>query len=98
MVGGGVHATESETDNRTVLAGDIAERVDPVTPDMRCERIAERLAGNPELFAVPVVAGDGTPLGLLNRFRFLERLSQRFGRDLLLRRPVGDCLESDPLL
>jgi two-component system, sensor histidine kinase len=60
--------------------------------------VAERLAGNPELFTVPVVAGDGTPLGLLNRFRFLERLSQRFGRDLLLRRPVGDCLESDPLL
>jgi signal transduction histidine kinase/CheY-like chemotaxis protein len=41
---------------------------------------------------------DGAPIGLLNRFRLIERLSTRFGRDLLLRRPIVDCLEGPPLV
>jgi hypothetical protein len=33
-----------------------------------------------------------------NRFRLFDRLSQRFGRDLLLRREIVECLDRAPLL
>src|SRR5262245_38565521 len=80
------------------VAADICERIEPVRPDDRCEAVAERLTAEPDLFAVPVVSDDGIPIGLLNRFRLLERLSRRFGRDLLLRRPIVDCLDGAPLV
>src|SRR5262245_29516895 len=79
-------------------AGDVCAFVEPVTPDTRCEVVAERLTADPDLYALPVVAADGLPVGLLNRFRLVERLSHRFGRDLLLRRAVVETLEVPPLI
>src|SRR5262245_32920419 len=90
--------TSAETETTPVVAADVARYIDPVCPDERCEAVAERLKADPELFALPIVRDDGTPLGLLNRFRLVERLSQRFGRDLFLRRAIADCLDGPPPL
>ncbi|HVZ22719.1 MAG TPA: ATP-binding protein, partial [Vicinamibacterales bacterium] len=79
-------------------AGTISEYVAPVGPATRCEAVAERFMADPELFALPVVDDAGAPVALLNRFRLIERLSQRFGRELLLRRPILECVEGAPLM
>lgn len=84
--------------DHAISAGDICEEVPPVAPDTRVETVVDLFTEQPDLFGQPVVDADGTPLGLLNRFRLLDRLSRRFGRDLFIRRPVIDCLDMPALL
>src|SRR5262249_14914608 len=80
------------------VAGDVAVYVAPVAPDATCETVVELFTHQPDLFVQPVVDSDGVALGLLNRFRILERLSRRFGPDLYLRRAIVECLDGSPLL
>lgn len=79
-------------------AGDLVETVRPVAADTLCDAVAERFKGEPDLFALPVVDADGVPVALLNRFRLLEKLSQRFGRDLYSRKQVVECADGAPLV
>jgi signal transduction histidine kinase/ActR/RegA family two-component response regulator len=90
-------ATAADT-SHSVSAGDILDYVAPVSPATRCEVVAELLTREPGLFALPIVDEAGNPLRLLNRFRLLERLSQRFGRELLLRRPIIECVDTTVML
>ncbi|MGE0862687.1 MAG: ATP-binding protein [Vicinamibacterales bacterium] len=70
----------------------------PLPPHASCEAVAEVFSSQPELFAQPIVDADGTPVGLLNRFRLLERFSRPFGRDLLLRCPIISCVSGPPVI
>lgn len=79
-------------------AGDLVEPVPPVLAETLCEEVAERFNAEPELFALPVVDATGLPVALLNRFRLLEKLSRRFGRDLHARKRVVDCADGAPLV
>lgn len=79
-------------------AGDLAEAIPPALADTPCEVVAERFNAEPDLFALPLVHEDGTPAGLLNRFRLLEKLSQRFGRDLYARKAIVECAGGQPLV
>lgn len=79
-------------------AGDLAEPVPPAMAATLCDAVAERFNAEPELFAVPVIDEQGVPVALLNRFRLLEKLSQRFGRDLYARKPIVECADGAPLV
>jgi hypothetical protein len=79
-------------------AGDLVETVPPVLADTLCEGVAERFNGEPDLFALPVVDDGGNPVALLNRFRLLEKLSRRFGRDLYSRKRAVECADGAPLV
>lgn len=81
-----------------LTASDVCVPVAPLPPHTSCEAVAEVFSSQPELFAQPIVDADGTPVGLLNRFRLLERFSRPFGRDLLLRRPIISCLDGPPVI
>lgn len=73
--------------------GALARQVPPVGPEVRSELARERFAADDSLLALPVVATDGSVHGILNRFRFLERFSAPFGRELAARKPVATFLE-----
>lgn len=72
--------------------------VPPMGPDALGEQVHERFAANPKLHAIPIVREDGVPVGLVNRYRFLEAISRRYGRDLLGRRPATQFMEPSPLI
>ena len=54
-------------------------------------------AADPTLLAVPVVDEHGTPVGLLNRFTFLQSLSGAEGQRLVLA-AVADLMNASPLV
>jgi diguanylate cyclase (GGDEF)-like protein len=55
-------------------------------------------ARDDHLYTVPVVDAHEAPIGLINRFKFFERLSGPFGRALTVPRPVVHIMETTPLV
>ena len=60
--------------------------------------VHERFSSTPDLYAIAVVDADGIPLGIVNRFRFLELLSQPFGRDLFQNQRIANAMDASPLV
>jgi diguanylate cyclase len=79
-------------------ARDLATAVAPLPAAATCERARDAFDHDGGLFAVAIVDEDGCPIGLINRFKFLERLASRFGRELVLKKPVTALMEVDPLI
>lgn len=51
------------------------------------------LLGTPELYALPVLAADDTPRGLIERHRFIEYFSRRYALEVHGRQPLSRLLE-----
>lgn len=79
-------------------AGELATFVPPLPIEATCARARDAFDISPNLFAVAIVDTDDRPVGLINRFKFLERLASRFGRELVLNKPVSVLMEMDPLV
>lgn len=75
------------------IAGDLARAVLPLAPDTRGDDCRDRFIADEALLVLPVVDAEGQVVGVLNRFRFLEGFTSRFGRELVARRPVRDVAE-----
>lgn len=76
------------------VAGDLARSVEPVAPHVKSDDCRDRFAADDALLVLPVVdETNGRVIGILNRFRFLERFTTRFGRELVARHPVGALAE-----
>ena len=58
----------------------------------------EAFIADPTLYALAVVEDHGTPIGLINRFRFRETLWQQSGEETLRNRPVGMVMDRTPLI
>ncbi|MFN4269297.1 MAG: hypothetical protein ACK4HN_02235 [Thermosynechococcus sp.] len=58
-----------------------------VSPETISEEVADEFQRHPELPGVLVVAGDRV-IGMISKVKFFERMSQQFGRDLYLPRPI----------
>jgi len=71
--------------------------IEPVHPDTTNELLFERFTHNPALRVVPVVKG-GIPLGLINRYQFIDRYAKPFQRELLGKKPCRELLNPEPLL
>jgi len=89
---------DSSTTPPRVRASDLASPLPPLPADDTCERARDLFERNPGIFAVAIVDGERRPIGLINRFKFLERLASRFGRELVLKKPVTELMEVDPLI
>jgi len=76
----------------------LAAPVPPLRPGASAMTAFESFSAESSLYAIPVVDDHGLPVGLINRFRFLETLSQPFGRDLLKNRPVAMVMDRTPLV
>ncbi len=81
-----------------VVAGELSHHVSPLSVDSQCETAHEAFVQDPGLFALPIVDGMGRPIGLVNRFKFLEQLSRRFGHESSLTRPISLFMEPSALI
>ena len=87
-----------EVPRTSVIAGELARFVEPLSADALCEDARDAFAQDLGLFAVPVVDSSQRPVGLVNRFKFLERLAGRFGRELTIKKPVSLLMDTAPLI
>lgn len=84
-------------DTRSVTAQSLLQYIEPVLPETHNDEIFERFTANPELRTLPVVK-QGKPVGLINRYKFIDRFSQPFRRELLGRKPCSETMQDKPLL
>jgi signal transduction histidine kinase len=77
----------------------LLKTVEPLTPDMSISDVADRLLTREHkaFLSLPVVDGQGMPLGLVSRYALQDIFMQRFGRDLWGRRPASDVMNPAPL-
>jgi len=79
------------------LAG-VALPVPPLRPSSSAVTVLEAFAADDSLYAIAVVDDREVPVGLINRFKFLETLTQPNGRDLLKNRPAAMIMDRAPLI
>ncbi len=71
--------------------------VEPVHPDTLNDHVFERFTLNPALRIIPVVK-NGKPLGLINRYQFIDRFAKPYQRELMGKKPCDGLIPADPLL
>jgi diguanylate cyclase (GGDEF)-like protein len=76
----------------------LAVPIEPIGPDTSTTLAYDAFSAEPGLSALPVVDDERRPIGLINRFEFLEALSRPLGRDLLMHRPVSSVMDPRPLV
>ena len=79
------------------LAG-LVRPTPPLRPSASAMGAHEAFIADPTLYALAVVDDHGTPIGLINRFRFREHLWQQSGEETLKNRPVGMVMDRTPLI
>ena len=79
------------------LAG-LVRPTPPLRPSASAMGAHEAFIADPTLYALAVVDDHGTPIGLINRFRFRETLWQQSGEETLKNRPVGMVMDRTPLI
>jgi diguanylate cyclase (GGDEF)-like protein len=71
--------------------------IEPVHPDTSNDFIFNRFSDDAALRIIPVVK-SGMPLGLINRYQFIDRFAKPFQRELLGRKPCSELVQSVPLM
>jgi diguanylate cyclase (GGDEF)-like protein len=79
------------------LAG-LVRSTPPLRPGSSAMGAHEAFIADPTLYALAVVDDLGTPIGIINRFRFRETLWQQSGDEILKSRPVGMLMDRTPLI
>lgn len=71
--------------------------VEPITPETLNEQVFSRFSANPALRIIPVVK-NGHPLGLINRYQFIDRFAKPYQRELLGKKSCSEWASGEPLL
>ncbi len=74
------------TNQGKVTAQKLLNYIEPAHPQTENERIFQRFSENLKLRAIPVVE-NGLPIGLINRYNFIDRFSQPYQRELQGKKP-----------
>ncbi len=82
---------------RSVTVETILRYVEPMQPETGIEKILANFSANKNLRAIPVVK-NGRPVGLINRYEFVDSLAQPYRRELLGKKPCADMMNAEPLL
>jgi diguanylate cyclase (GGDEF)-like protein len=72
--------------------------VTPISPETPALRAYEAFKQDQTLYAIAVVDDHNRPVGLLNRFKFLELLSRPFAHDLFKHHTAAMVMDSAPLI
>ncbi|MBI5006244.1 MAG: phosphodiesterase [Nitrosomonadales bacterium] len=89
---------KSELNRRSqTTAHKLLTYVEPAHPDTLNDIICDRFHGNPSLRVIPVVK-NGAPLGLINRYHFIDRFAKPFQRELHGKKPCSELIQGEPLL
>ncbi|MDA5194502.1 sensor histidine kinase [Govanella unica] len=75
----------------------LALPIDPTTDSTQCHDLYERFSADPDLLAIPVLAGR-SPVGLVNREDFMVALANKYGRALYEGKPVSVLMDARPLI
>lgn len=89
---------KNETSYRSqITASNLLSYIEPAHPDSPNDIIFDRFGANPSLRIIPVVK-NGTPLGIINRYSFIDRFARPFQRELHGKKPCGELVQEEPLL
>jgi diguanylate cyclase (GGDEF)-like protein len=92
------HTAEQPYSNvRSVTVETILRYVEPAQPETEIEKIFADFSENKNLRAIPVVK-NGRPVGLINRYEFVDSFAQPYRRELLGKKPCADMMNAAPLL
>lgn len=80
-----------------ITAQKLLSYIEPAQPETSNDQIFERFSGNPALHIIPVVK-NGLPVGLINRYQFIDSFSKPFQRELIGKKPCHKLIQSEPLL
>jgi len=82
---------------RSITVETLMRYVEPFQPETEVEKIFIHFSENPKMRAIPVVK-HGRPVGLINRYAFVDSFAQPFRRELLGKKPCMDMMNAEPLL
>lgn len=89
---------KSESSYRSqITAANLLTYVEPAHPDSTNDLIFERFAENASLRIIPVVR-NGMPLGIINRYSFIDRFAKPFQRELHGKKSCCELCQNEPLL
>ena len=83
--------------NAQTTAQKLLTYIEPVRHDTLIEHIFDRFNADPALRAIPVV-NNGTPVGLINRYSFIDRFAKPYQRELHGKKACMDLIQNPPLL
>ncbi len=83
--------------NRNVTAEHLMMRVKPVHPETKNSDILALFRSNHHFSSIPVVQ-DSKPVGLVNRYYFIDRMARPLQRELLGNRPCSHVMHNEPML
>lgn len=80
-----------------VTAQKLLTYIEPAQFDTENERISERFSENPALRVIPVIQ-NGVPVGLINRYSFIDRFARPYQRELFGKKCCAEIMQSEPLM
>ena len=80
-----------------ITAHKLLNYVEPVQPQQAIEHLFDRFNREPALRTIPVVDGS-KPVGLINRYSFMERFAKPYQRELNGKKPCRELIQNAPLL
>ena len=80
-----------------ITAQKLMTYIEPAHPETENERILERFSENPALRVIPITL-NGIPVGLINRYSFMDRFAKPYQRDLLGKKSCSTSVQVEPLL
>ncbi|MDP2962902.1 MAG: GGDEF domain-containing protein [Sulfurimicrobium sp.] len=83
--------------NKAVTARKLLKSVPVVTPLMTADEIFSIFTRDAELNVLPVVS-HGAPLGLINRYRFVDHYARPYQRELHGNKPCTRFMDNQPLM
>ena len=84
------------TPNSHITAYKLLSYIEPVPPEMNNEQVLARFTHNTDLRILPVVK-HGKPLGIINRYQFIDQFAKPFQRELLGKKLCREMMQGSPL-
>lgn len=88
-----MHISATTSHDRQPSLRDIATRSPALTLQVPNNEVAEKFECNSSLMLVPVVDEEQHPIGLIERYQFLEGFAQRYGRELFSKRSCAHFMQ-----
>lgn len=82
---------------RNITVEALMRYVEPLQPETEVEKIFAHFSENHNLRAIPVVR-HGRPIGLINRYEFVDSFARPFCRELLGKKPCLEMMNENPLI
>ncbi|MDY0748034.1 GGDEF domain-containing protein [Paucibacter sp. R3-3] len=91
-------ATSESEAKKEIVARDLSRAVPTAHPAMTCSDVIALFAADEHLYSMPVLDGDGPPLGILRSASVLKRGAERFFVDLFGRKSCLELMDRSPLV